>query len=53
MTGCSFFRLEIRDYANVPEDRLRILFLVLVKRQVCADEEMIDTNYIPSKIKKS
>ena len=51
MTGCFFFRLEVRDYANVP-DRFRILFLVSVKRQVCADKEIIDITHIPSKIKR-
>ena len=50
MTGCFFFRLEVRDYANVP-DRFRILFLVSVKRQVRADEVIIDTTHIPSKLK--
>ena len=52
MTGYSFFRLEVGDCANVP-DRFRILFLVSVKRQVCADEEIIDTTHIPYKTKES
>lgn len=51
MTGCSFFRLEVGDWANVP-NRFRILFLVSVKRQVCAEEEIIDTTHIPSKLKR-
>ena len=51
MTGYSFFRLEVGDCANVP-DRFRILFLVSVKRQVCAEEEIIDTTHIPSKLKR-
>ena len=51
MTGCSFFHLEVGDWANVP-NRFRILFLVSVKRQVCADEEIIDTTHIPSKLKR-
>ena len=52
MTGCYFFFcLEVRDYANVP-DRFKILFLVSVKRQVRADEDITDTIHIPSKIKR-
>lgn len=51
MTGCSFFRLEVGDWVNVP-NRFRILFLVSVKRQVCAEEEIIDTTHIPSKLKR-
>ena len=51
MTGCSFFPLEVGDWANVP-NRFRILFLVSVKRQVCADEEIIDTTHIPYKLKR-
>lgn len=51
MTGCSFFRLEVGDWPNVP-NQFRILFLVSVKRQVCADGEIIDTTHIPSKLKR-